>query len=326
MVSVRGVLSGIDPQLLILGIVFVLVLAVIMFILGRVRLFHQNQGTKTVVSICVSLLVVYGMFRTNWNIERFFYSLGLGEDTLYNLVLLALFCFLIMTSIVRDPEERRIKFRLYRTMILSGLIFIGLKFTPIAYGAGTLVVGIPLLVLGIILWYRRYTQWVRHQKERGWTPRKIIDYKRNSKKKDKITNPSGDQQIEQQKQIEKQQKEQQRVQRKQRLRSQRELQQKYDEYSKAIQIIQKRNNGKIPELNTEEYNKRQKEKEIKRQQEQAKVINQQQKIREEIYGLINEGKKIRSQLKITTDPRQIERLRRDYEEIIHEINKRRKRL
>jgi len=140
---------------MILGILFVIILAIIMFILGRTRVFQQNQGTKTVVAICISLLSIFGISKTRWNLEDFFYSMGFGEELLYNLALLAIVAFFIITSIVRDEIDKRIRVRLYRPMIILGLMFIALRFSPWAYGDRTLFVGIPLLAIGGILWNRR---------------------------------------------------------------------------------------------------------------------------------------------------------------------------
>jgi len=74
---------------------------------------------------------------------------------IYNLALLAIAGFFIVTMIVRDEITGRIKFRLYRSMIVLGLIFIVLRFTPWANGDRTLFIGIPLLIVGLILWNRR---------------------------------------------------------------------------------------------------------------------------------------------------------------------------
>src|SRR4030042_6861685 len=99
---VREVFSGVDVETMVLGIAFVIILAILMFILGRIRMFQQNQGTKTIVAICVSLLAVYGISRSRLNLEGIFYSLGFSQDSLYYLVLLAIVALFLITSVARD--------------------------------------------------------------------------------------------------------------------------------------------------------------------------------------------------------------------------------
>jgi hypothetical protein len=180
---VGDVLSGIDVQSMLLGITFVIILALLMLILGRIRTFQQNQGTKAIISICISLLAVYGILKSNWDIEGFFYNLGVGQDLLYNLVLIAVIAFFIITMVVKDEITGRRRFRLYRPMILLGLIFIGLRFTPMANGEGTLLVGIPLLIVGLLLWNRRRGQLRRYFRGKNMSPKEYLDYKYKLKKK-----------------------------------------------------------------------------------------------------------------------------------------------
>jgi hypothetical protein len=242
---VREVLSGVDLESMLLGIAFVIILAVLMVIFGRIRIFQKNQGIKTIVAICVSLLSIYGISKSSFDLENLFYSIGFGEEIIYNLILLAIVAFFIITMIVRDEITGRIKFRLYRSMILLGIIFIALRFTPWAHGDGSLFIGIPLLVIGLILWNRRRRATDSYFKGRSMNPKEYLDYKYKLKKNNKL-----------EKQQEQEQRQEERAKREQRLRSQRELQGKYNEYSRAIQKIQRKNNGRIPELGTQDGNLR----------------------------------------------------------------------
>jgi hypothetical protein len=149
------VFSGVDVQTMLFGIVFVIIFALLMILLGRVKIFQKNQGTKTVVGICVSLLSIYGISKSSWDLEGFFYSLGFGQDMIYNFVLLAIIAFFIITMMVRDEITGRTKFRLYRPMILLGIIFIALRFSPWSNSERTLLVGIPLFLIGAFFWNLR---------------------------------------------------------------------------------------------------------------------------------------------------------------------------
>lgn len=245
---VREVFSTMDVESMLLGIAFVILLAVLMFILGRIRIFQKNQGVKTIVGICISLLAVYGISKSRWDIEGFFYNLGFGINTVYVLIIPAIIAFFIITMIATDEITGRRRFRIYRSFIIAGLIFIILKFTPMAYGNGALYVGIPLLVIGLLLWNAKRKRIKKYFRERHMNPAEYLREKDRLKKKenqDKVNNQVNITNI-----YNAEQQKQERAKREQRLRSRAELQGKYKQYSDAIIAIQQKNNGKIPALGT----------------------------------------------------------------------------
>jgi hypothetical protein len=250
----RDFLYNIDIESLLLGLAFVLILAIVMTVLGRFPRFRQNPAIKTVIAFSVSLLSIYGISKTRINLENIFYRLGFTEDLLYNVILIVFIGFFVVAGYARKVR----KWRLYRPLILLGFMLTVASFTSIIYEKGmALAIGIPLLAIGIFLWWKRWRWYAKNRKEREYsdlkTKKRARDYEiktaeraarraqRKNKKKDKI-----------------EEKEEilERRQRQQRIRSSRELNNKYQQYIGAVTQIQRRNNGKIPALGTSEGNLR----------------------------------------------------------------------
>ena len=87
----------------------------------------------------------------------------------------------------------------------------------------------------------------------AYDSKRISSWKIQIKKKDELEKQ---QERENQNSPDQQKQQQERAKREQILRSKAELQGKYNSYSSAVQEIQRRNNGKIPELGTEDGNLR----------------------------------------------------------------------
>lgn len=338
----NGVLYNIDANTMVLGLLFVIFFAIINFALNRSL---KDKGTAAIIAFCISLLATYGLNRTSLNFSGMFYKIGINDGIIYSVVPIIILIGLIFMIW---------KVKLGVTLMLTGMGLIILSF--FAYKKVLLlIIGIVTIVVGIFFWIRKR----RRDKRKG-----ILKVNLLGKKKGNLSSSYGPKRkkrwilwllflisfalafygV---------------------LKGLNTLTLIAGALVLLFGIIlflsrhKKKGNlnpapnrsaALINEKNKEEFKNRekelerqkeqektivkQKEKEIKKQQEQqrevqqeqAKVMNQQQRIREEIYGLINEGKKIRSRLNITANPKEIERLRRDYEEIIHEINKRRKRL
>jgi hypothetical protein len=242
----RGLLYNIDIESLLLGLAFVLILAIVMAVLGRFPRFRKNPAIKTVIAFSVSMLSVYGISKTRINLENLFYNLGFTEDLLYNVILIVFIGFFAVAGYARKVR----KWRLYRPLILLGFMLTVASFTPIIYEKGiTLAVSLPMLIIGIFLWWRKWKWYAKNRKEKEYsdirTKRAEIDYARKiAKKKDKIRKEDREEDKEERKQ------------RQQRIRSARELNKKYQSYSNAVQYLQRKNNGKIPALGTPDGNLR----------------------------------------------------------------------
>jgi hypothetical protein len=207
---ITDMLYSINPNDMILGLLFIIFFVFINFALTRI-VFKKEKTSASIIALCVSLLAVYGINRTNFDVTGIVYSIGITEEMIYTIVpfiILAGLIFLIW------------KVKLCRTLIIAGIALIVASFF-VYEQTWVLIAGIILLILGLILCLRR----------------------KNKQNPSDPKNKGGDD-------------DEVRKQRTARLRSQAELQRKYNEYSNAIKIIQKRNNGKIPAMGTSEGNLR----------------------------------------------------------------------
>lgn len=134
-------LYAIDPNTMLLGLLFVAFFAVLNFALFRM---FKNKGTAGIIAFCMSLGAVYGINKLNFDISDWVYGFGISENALYTIVPILILAGLIFMIW---------KLKLSRTLTLLGALLIIASFTPIIYEKSTvLIVGIILFVPGIILW------------------------------------------------------------------------------------------------------------------------------------------------------------------------------
>ena len=144
--------------------------------------------------------------------------------------------FLIFLSVKKDKTTQKRKFSLCRFLIILGAVLIVIALAELVYEKrGVLIVGIILAGLGIFCMIIRGKNFKKKGNLSKIFNPNIPDIKlpptlSNSKFQSEVANK----------------------QRKQRERSYRELLKKYEEYSKAINEIQRRNKGQIPSRGTKE--------------------------------------------------------------------------
>jgi hypothetical protein len=133
-----GILSSIDPNTMVLGLLFVIFFAIINFALYRSL---KSKGTAGIIAFCISLLSVYGINRTGFDVSGIVYNLGVSEQILYTIVPILILAGLIFMIW---------KLKLSRTFILLGIaLIIGSFF--VYEKTWVLITGIALLVIGLIL-------------------------------------------------------------------------------------------------------------------------------------------------------------------------------
>ena len=147
--SLGDLLDAIEPSTMILGAVFIISFAFVNFSLLKVfkdKYGEPNKATAGVVAFVVSLLITYGINRTGFDFEGLFFNIGISSDLLYTIMPLILLAGLIYLTY---------KFR-YKTLIVLGLLLIGVSFTDLIYSKGaTILIGIVLLALGFF-WMKRW--------------------------------------------------------------------------------------------------------------------------------------------------------------------------
>ena len=145
-------LYSIDPNTMILGLVFIILYVLIHFSLSKI--FKQERASSTIISLCISLLTVYGINRIDFDLSRVLFNWGVTEDILYLVVPWIILGVSIWASFVKDKVTGKINFRLYRLFLILGAILFLIGLIPGVYeNVIFIVIGIILILLGIILWF-----------------------------------------------------------------------------------------------------------------------------------------------------------------------------
>ena len=141
--SFSDVLDSIDSSLILLSSIFIISFLIFNFSLSKI--FKEQKSIATVISAVLSFLIIYGVNSFGWDIEGFFFDIGISEDALLAAVPLILLAGLIFL-IVKLPKGKK-KNILY---IIGGfLVALGLFIFKEA--AEILVIGVVLIVIRLIL-------------------------------------------------------------------------------------------------------------------------------------------------------------------------------
>lgn len=153
--SLTEFFNNISAGVMILTILFLIIFIFLNWILTkRVSLFEGSPVSAGIVSVLISLLAVYGMGRTSFDFEGFFYNIGFSPGLLWTILPLVFLGLLIVVLV---------KFK-HWTFLSLGALLVVLSFTELIYEKGiVLVAGIILLVIGIIWLIRR-----RRKGKRSW--------------------------------------------------------------------------------------------------------------------------------------------------------------
>ncbi len=140
--TLNDILSGIDSSLIILSAIFVISFLIFQFSLSK--FFKEQKNTGTIISAVLSFLIIFGINRMEWDIQNFFFDIGISEDALLTIIPLVLIVGIVFLFI-RLPKGKK-KYFFY---ILGGfLVALGLFIFKEA--AEILVIGIILIIVGLI--------------------------------------------------------------------------------------------------------------------------------------------------------------------------------
>ncbi len=144
-------LYAIDPNTMVLGLLFIIFYVFINFSLSKI--FRRERASSAIISLCVSLLAVYGINRLNWDLSNIVFNLGISENILYTVVPWIILGLAVLASFVKDPTTGRRRFRLYRLFMILGAFLILISF--FAYEKGiVMIIGIALILIGLFLLWR----------------------------------------------------------------------------------------------------------------------------------------------------------------------------
>lgn len=146
-------LYNIDPNAMTLGVLFIVLFAILFFSLSRIfkdKYGYPNKTIATIVALALSVLCVYWVNRTGFDIPGLFYSIGISEEILYIIAPLVVLAGLIFIF-TRFKTKR-----FGKTLLILGGLLLVLSFTDLVYEKGFLViVSIAMIVVGLVLVLRR---------------------------------------------------------------------------------------------------------------------------------------------------------------------------
>ncbi len=137
-----------DSSLFVYGGIFVVFFALLNFILGR-TVFRENQGTKVVISLVLSLFAVYGIATSNFDVNMGSFDTGsffLGDylPTILTILFLAGIVYFI------------VRWGFGVVLMVLGILSIITSFTNLVYEKNIfLYIGIIFLVIGLLLQFRK---------------------------------------------------------------------------------------------------------------------------------------------------------------------------
>ena len=158
--SITGLFDNINSQDLILLTLFILFFTFLFVVLSRISLFKDaygqpNKGILVVISFAISLLAVYGIYKSNFDLEGLFSGFGISSDIFYPLIWIVLIAAAVLII-------WKLKFGGFFTIF--GLLISVVTFsTNFFYEKGVAaIIGIVMFLIGLWLWKRsnRYMRYM----------------------------------------------------------------------------------------------------------------------------------------------------------------------
>ncbi len=137
--SFSDLLDQLDQSMVVLSAIFIISFAVIFFSLSK-SIFKNNTTISGVISAVISFLIIYGINKTGFDFEGFFYDIGLSGD-----ILMAIIPFIIIGGVIFLIIKLK-----SGSLLVFGALLIGLSF--FAYeGLVLAIIGGALLIVGLFL-------------------------------------------------------------------------------------------------------------------------------------------------------------------------------
>ena len=159
--SITGFFDSIGSQDLILLTSFIIIFAFLFFVLTRINLFRDaygqpNKAIPGIISFAISMLSVYGIYRSGFDLEGLFSGFGLSAESLYPLIWIVLIAAAVFIIWAFGKRKEGFSFKRGFGWLLStsGLFILGITiFTDLIYEKGiALVIGVILFLIGLLLW------------------------------------------------------------------------------------------------------------------------------------------------------------------------------
>lgn len=134
-----GPLSNLDPDLIIYTLLFVIFFVFIQLILSRSL---RDKNSASIIAFCVSLLSIYGLSKTGFDISQTVYNIGINQEIIYNVLPIIALIGILFVII-------KVKMRYIMTFLGIGLIvgsfFVYRKYLILGVGIGCLIIGLFLI-------------------------------------------------------------------------------------------------------------------------------------------------------------------------------------
>ena len=166
-ISLADFFDSLDPSTVVYGLLFFIFFTVIFLILSKVNLFkgkrtplggeEPNTMAAGVVAFAISALIVYYMYRQDYNLESLFYEMGFSVD-LFSFLLAAVFVLVAFVIINQYGFAGLFIVLGLFTMFIAG-------FTDIIYEWETaLLIGAILFIVGIFLGKNARKWWKKNMR------------------------------------------------------------------------------------------------------------------------------------------------------------------
>jgi hypothetical protein len=153
--ALSNFLDSIDASTMILVSVFIISFVLLHFSLSHVFK-RENKASAGILSFVLSLLITYGINRSGFNFEGFFYNIGISGDFLYSILPLILIGLIIFLGV---------KFSFSLVLILFGILFVITSFTDIFYEKGIIfILGMILFIVGLV-WQMKKSKNEKNEKD-----------------------------------------------------------------------------------------------------------------------------------------------------------------
>lgn len=135
-----GIFSSIDPNTIVFGLLFVIFFVIIQLALSKTL---KDKSSASIVALCVSLLAVYGISKTGFDVSGFFNNIGINNDIIYNII-----PFIILAGLI---------FLFWKVKLRILMVFLGLGLIIASFFVYSgskdyfMIGGIVILIFGIIL-------------------------------------------------------------------------------------------------------------------------------------------------------------------------------
>lgn len=133
-----GVLSGLDENTIILGLLFIIFFVIVQLALSKSM---KDKNSASIIALCVSLLSIYGLSKTGFDLSEFFYNFGISQTIIYTVIPI-----IILVGLIYLFWKVKVRF----IFVVLGLILIVSSFFVFKKDL-ILIIGIGLLVVGIWL-------------------------------------------------------------------------------------------------------------------------------------------------------------------------------